>query len=226
MQLFDCWDFVSGRTVKQKYPPTREEAVKLGLLKYWPGTACPRHPTEQYLHYVKSSKAACCVLRDAVDDYNLAAANGEPLTAADASARGLDYYWDPTPHACGHTGKCTLRGSCYECRHVRRTSPRQTAIRAGESWYLPDADDLCPGCDKHARRRVSNGSCEECERLRKPDNTAAVPFYRQHPDMVLSFSAAKSMGLNVYRTGEACKYGHRGWRYVVTRGCLTCMGRG
>jgi hypothetical protein len=223
MRLFTSINPETGAEIRWEYPQTRELAIQHGLAKYWPGTRCEIHNTQAYV-FVKSGRYNCCVNEAGCEEYTAAVVHrGEPCSAEEAQLRGIDFYWSPQAFIkCGHPGKTTLRGTCYECAHARANSPRQLALKAGEAWYTPAADDPCPN-GHVAPRRVINGSCQACERDARP--AGPEPFYRQHPEMVLSFEAAKSMGLNVYRTGEPCKYGHRGWRYVSTRGCLVCAGR-
>lgn len=226
MNIYTYLDPLDGKIIQQKYPQTKQEAIKDGLNMYWPGTFCPVHPKERSVHYVKSDKPACCVHSEACAEYNNAVSLGEPSTPQQARAMGYDYYWQPSAFSkCGHVGMTTLTGKCYTCYHASQHAerPRQKAIEAGEAWYTPVDGKTCEKGHLGARRRVANGSCEQCELERK--TAAVVPFYRQFPDMILSYEDAKAMGLNVYRTGKPCKEGHIGWRYVSTRGCMKCMGR-
>lgn len=51
-------------------------------------------------------------------------------------------------------------GKCYHCSNMKKQSPRQEAIRNGETWYTPS--EVCPKCGKRDPRRVSNGQCKGC----------------------------------------------------------------
>lgn len=226
MNGYDCWDEQTGQTIRQKYPQTKEDAIKFGLSMYWPGTFCPVHPTERSVHYVKSGKAMCCVHSDAGRDFIEAISLGEPSNPQQARIMGYDYYWQPAAFSkCGHVGMTTLTNKCYTCYHASQHAerPRQKALEAGNIWYTPINGKACEKGHVGARRRVANGSCEQCELERK--GPVEVPFHRQYPDLILSYEDAKAMGLAVYRTGKPCKLGHTGWRYVSTRGCMKCMGR-
>lgn len=225
MRLFNCVDLVTGLHVVQKYPQTEEEARQNGLTKYWPSTRCPVHG-DAPLHFVGSHKRICCIKQEALTAYHDAIVAGEPITLQDAMNRGMDYYVNDTVFRCGHYGKHTLVGKCYYCS--RENSPRMVAKRSGEVWYTPTTP--CPR-GHTAKRRVDNGLCSQCdatskeERRIKREKDRPRPFYRQYPDLVISWDEARSMGLNVYRTGKPCKKGHTVYRYVQTRNCLACMGR-
>ena len=231
MNIYTFIDPLTGKAITQKYPLTKAEAIRDGLNFYWPGTFCDRHPTERSVYYVGTEKPTCCIHDDAVKAYNEAISVGEPSTPQQARVMGCDYYWEPIAFMkCGHVGMNTLRGKCYTCEHERVNkpeSPRLKAISAGEIWYTPNNGKRCARGHVGTRRRVSNGYCEQCEveDKAKRGEVRPAPFYRQFPDMILSYADAKAMGLNVYRTGSACKAGHTGWRYVTTRSCLKCMGR-
>lgn len=116
------------------------------------------------------------------------------------------------------TGEC---GGCHP-------SPRQLAIKAGDSKYLPDVP--CPHCNTIALKRVDNGQCDQCildarggvdGRATRMDEPSRV-LMESAPDTVLDRPTARAMGLTIYRTGEECTNGHTGWRYVSTGGCITC----
>ena len=96
-------------------------------------------------------------------------------------------------------------------------SPRQLAIAAGELWYQP----LTPCAHGHlAPRRVSNGSCQQCEadwRSARPARGAELA-----DGELISRDEAHRRGLTVYRTGKPCKRGHTGLRYVSTGACAEC----
>jgi hypothetical protein len=120
-------------------------------------------------------------------------------------------------------GKTTLDGKCYICQNKKRTpSPRQAALAAGEKWYMPTAGDLC-NAGHHALRRVTDGVCKTCLEAKHTPQEDRID--KTNPDMVISYDDAKTFGLKIYRTGQPCRKGHTGWRYVSTRGCLDCLGR-
>lgn len=53
--------------------------------------------------------------------------------------------------------------------------------------------------------------------------TPDAMLMRDYPDTVVSKDEARDMGFKVYRTGEYCKRGHNGWRYVSTGNCIECI---
>lgn len=118
-------------------------------------------------------------------------------------------------------------GTCYQCDiEKRRPSARQAALRAGLNWYMPEKP--CKHCGEIAEKRVSDGKCSACfpadrrtrsERTETPDQV----FMRENPDMVLGKEEAEMCGLKVYRTGNACRHGHTGWRYISTGNCIECL---
>lgn len=148
---------------------------------------------------------------------------------------GRAWYMPDTP--CSRCGETALRhvgnGRCQACEPpVRGPSPRQAAIAAGEAWYMPDTP--CRHCGQIAERRVANAQCRGCQALARqsdgmPDGMAGqseraqgVAAMQSQPDMVVSREDARSLGLPAFRTGRACKKGHRGFRYTVSGNCIDC----
>lgn len=220
-----------GTLWASKWPMTREEALQEGIAKFWPlRKDCPRHPYATSLWYTVANVRACC----RKDDNNILAQEmktaGEPMNPGQAREQGKDHYWThKTNEYCGHIGKLNIKGQCYECEQDRINSPRQLAVAAGDIWYTPV--DHRPCSKGHlAPRRVANGSCKQCEEenrgsagapvVEKADIRAIVPA-----DFIISRTDAVTAGFLHFRTGEPCRAGHRGWRYVSTGNCLTCMGR-
>lgn len=211
-----------------RHPATRELAELLRVCAYqpFPAIRCKVHNLQQII-FVKTGISFCCAQEDSINAYNEAVKSGEPLTAMGAVSREMDYYW-ATPHKgtyCGHPDKRTLSGGCYFClqeRAARPISPRQAALASGEEWYTPTTP--CNRCGEIAEKRVANGECRGCLGARDVE-PRITPIHRQWPDMIIPREDAKTAGMKTYRTGKACKYGHAGWRWVSTRGCLTCQGR-
>jgi hypothetical protein len=42
------------------------------------------------------------------------------------------------------------------------------------------------------------------------------------PDMIISREDARKLQLKVFRTGEPCRRGHRGFRWTSTGNCIPC----
>ena len=221
-----------GWDVFSDLPLSKEEAEAEGVAQYQPSpppfcTICRMTHTI----YTKTGIKHCCGDRNANNAWFLAKLNNEPLSPDMATAQGKDYYWRaPKGLYCGHIGKRTLKDECYICAEDKAAgklviSPRQAALAAGEKWYSPVDGELCKA-GHYARRRVINGSCEQCEiEAGKRSAERELPINKQYPEMIIKYEAARAMGFTVYRTGEPCRAGHTGWRYVSTRNCLACMGR-
>lgn len=222
-----------GRVIGSQYPHSREDAIKEGIALWqpMPPVKCPR-PLHGccLLLFVISGVSLCCAQRDSVDAYREARANGEPTTPGQAQERGLDYYWVGKHGTyCGHLGKRTIAGKCWYCEQAKRDappSPRQIALAAGATWYDPAPGDVCPA-GHQAPRRVANGSCQQCEQeQRGPDNRRTpatdVDIRALCPELVINRDDARTAGFTVFRTGESCKRGHFGWRYISTGGCIDC----
>lgn len=148
---------------------------------------------------------------------------------------GVKFYQPEKPCSNGHLSerrmsdsKCVAceggegymdRGSWINQLPSNARSPRQLAVEAGKDWYLPT--EPCERCSGIAERRVNNGECRGCiGKAARPE-----PLHRQFPDMVISKDDAVSAGMKAFRTGNACRNGHKGWRWVSNSGCLTCQGR-
>lgn len=117
-------------------------------------------------------------------------------------------------------------GKCHQCTQDKlKPSPRKQAMMNGETWYTPDKE--CPRCGTFADRNVHNGTCKGCvtPSASRDDQrtTPDVIMMRDAPDTIVSREDAKSYGFKVYRTGQPCRRGHTGWRYVSTGNCIDCL---
>lgn len=133
---------------------------------------------------------------------------------------------DPCPK-CGTTSRRRVTDShCTGCNTAtKEPSPRQAAIAAGERTYIPNAP--CRKCGTKAPRSVQNGACQGCKQAEptKGDQrqTPDSLMMAADPNMVVSRKKAKELGLKVYRTGEPCTKGHKGFRYVKSGNCIKCL---
>lgn len=206
----------------------------------------PTNPCCQNTSYFTITRIPICLAWDLANEaYELALTLGEPTDPGMARAQGKEYFWTGTPGKyCGHVGMKTMDGKCYLCKmekdaqratkttEPKPISPRQAAIDAGQDWYMP-TDPCRKG--HIALRRVNNGECSQCtaeSRAATATAPAAVTPARlaiqndpAWADAVISYDEAKTAGMKVYRTGDPCRAGHKGWRYVSTRNCIVCMGR-
>jgi hypothetical protein len=210
------------------WPRTREEAVAEGCVYYLPAPhtdpcSVPNHGGCS-VRFTLTGFAKCCCHDHAYNEHKNAMLRGEPPDPSQAQARGMDYYWRADfGKFCGHVGKTTLDGKCYICQTIKNIpSPRQAAIAAGEKWYMPADGDLCKE-GHHALRRVTDGVCKTCLEAKHTPQEDRID--KLCPDLVIDREAAIGMGFKIYRTGQPCRNGHTGWRYVSTRGCLDCLGR-
>lgn len=140
-----------------------------------------------------------------------------------------DKAYSVSPDPCkllGHVGLRRL-GKCYACVIKRsEPTPRQTAMVMGEKWYIPDTP--CIKCNQNASKRVDNGLCSGCVPAMAPDapdkrETPDSILMREQPDMIIDKVTADECGMKVYRTGEPCRRGHTGWRYVKIGNCIPCL---
>lgn len=125
----------------------------------------------------------------------------------------------PCPRCEQRAPKRVDNGQCSGCTDRPTTSPRQAAIAAGELRYTPL--DPCRHCGTTAERLVANGRCTGCATDKRA--TADSQLMRESPELVLTRDDARTMGFKVYRTGEACRKGHKGYRYVSTGNCISCL---
>lgn len=151
---------------------------------------------------------------------------GSPQTPNAAIASGSEFYVGlDACNKVGHVSIRTTQGECYLCLHAsKQVTPRQRALKDGRTWYVPD--EPCDKCGQRAERSVSKGTCKGCiNAVEVPDgrSTADSEMMRSCPDMVVSRHDARSLGMGVFRTGEPCKRGHAGYRYVSTGACIECL---
>lgn len=91
------------------------------------------------------------------------------------------------------------------------------AINIGADSYYTDR--LCKGGPHFMQPHVKTGRCVRCEQIKKKSNGPMEMF----PDMIIGREEARELGWITFRSGEPCRRGHIGWRYVSNGGCLDCM---
>jgi len=146
-------------------------------------------------------------------------------THRQALQRGQELYVSDRPcRKCDAIGLRYTRGkNCYFCELNKKLSARQQAIADGEDRYIPIKP--CRVCKTNSPRSVNGSRCYGC----RPDGfvdgrkTATKELIANNPDMVLSRDDARLHGFTVYRTGEKCRKGHTGYRYVSTGNCIDCL---
>lgn len=156
---------------------------------------------------------------------------------------GIDWYYGSPSHdiMCQHgphlRKTSIVTGRCVECEkdaayfRALKRGPRATARDAGERYYTPTTP--CGSCGTLALRHVVTNGCTGCNGTsRKSDQvpdgvdgrrTPSQIFAEENPEFIMSRDSARALGFTLFRTGDACRRGHRGWRYVSTGNCLDCI---
>ena len=132
---------------------------------------------------------------------------------------GLMLHSDP----CKTHGHIRLGDDCHFCTQLLK--PREQAIKDGNDTYI--STSKCVGCNTLTMRNVTDKSCVECGHV--PNTTVETTdtiMMRDAPTMIISKQDADEFGFKVYRTGNPCRKGHNGWRYVSTGNCIDCIKEG
>lgn len=171
-----------------------------------------------------------CVECELIHEQQLAISRGPRAAARRA---GLTSYLPNDPCVeCGQVvPRSVVTNACTGCSTKRHSGPRAAARSAGLKRYVPDFD--CPECGSRAERNVVTNACSGCNtRAKSTDaHVAAKPDGRRTPtsimvdlcpDMIISREDARANGFTQYRTGEPCRRGHKGWRYVSVGTCIAC----
>lgn len=96
------------------------------------------------------------------------------------------------------------------------------ALKFGVEYYYKD--HMCnKGQGKHfLMPHIKTGKCVACA-VSKRSNTPDQILMDETPNMVIQRDIAHMLGYKIFRTGEPCRKGHKGWRYVSSGGCLSCI---
>lgn len=245
MKMRNFTDLITGD--HSSFPWSRDDALKTGYTKWTDRNGCERCGNNgPKVRYLKDNSCVGCLMKS-VGDAWLPWCQGDPgrpnpwSTSPDRSAAlGIDWYYETLCTNGPHLRRTSIRtGRCFECesdaRHFKslRKGPRATARAAGERYYTPV--DACPSCGKVAPRNVVTNGCTGCSKRSAPPapirqggdgrRTPSRQFAAENPNFVIGRDAARTMGFTLYRTGEPCRRGHTGWRYVSTGNCLDCLNR-
>jgi len=202
------FDEHTGRQILTSHPQSKEEAIAIDDHLYSDLEDCPVCKTAVPNRYVKNDQCLMCLM-GTYNDYA-------------ASLQDTEFTTVPKPCKGGPHFPKFLRGStnrkCLTCQETKRKglSPRQRALAAGETWYMPET--VCPHCHTVSLKRVDNGACRGC----KP---APGPRSQPNPlpsDTIIDRKTARVLGFKLYRTGDYCRKGHAGFRYVSTGQCQEC----
>jgi hypothetical protein len=195
-------------------PTTREGAIAMGKSLYIRDVPCSKRG-HLGVTTLKGECHYCTVERDKMTPQKLAIKNNE------------EFYTPNMPCIkCGTVAKRRTKDKkCTGCSpSILGKSSRQKALEAGEIWYDPIKP--CITCDTVSPRRVNDGKCNYClSSVTRADNRISPTsvMMKESPDLILSRVDADNYGIKVYRTGEKCRRGHRGFRYVSTGNCLDCL---
>lgn len=200
------------------FPAFPRDAHSMGLDYYFTGSACLQG---EHAEQKSITSGKCLSCKPKVSPRQKAIAAG-----------GSHYVPDVDCARC-HTRaeKRVDNGACSGCKEkvIKPKSPRQKAKAAGESHYMPDT--ACTDCHTIALRAINNGVCTNCTALARKANPrkhgaaqheASAELMNSCPDIVLARDEAKAMGFKVFRTGEYCRKGHTGFRYISTGACVAC----
>jgi len=227
------------------------DALANGYTRWMDRDGCGRCKMEgrapgKKARYLRDNSCSFCLITDAHSLWGqwVQGDPGRPSpwsTHPDASiALGINWYYGSPNHdiVCPHgphLRKTSIStGRCVECEtdvaHFRaqRRGPRAIARASGERYYTPAAP--CGTCGTASPRHVVTNGCTGCHRapvVATPTvdgrRTPSQIFADENPEFVMSRDSANAMGFTLYRTGEKCRRGHAGWRYVSTGNCLDCL---
>lgn len=231
-------------------PWSRDDALKNGYTRWMDRDGCHRCEAEgrgdgKKARYLKDDSCSFCMSIDANALWPLwlqgEPSRPEPWTTgpADSLALGVDWYYGSPSHPIlcpngPHLRKTSIStGRCVECEkdaaYFRSLTkgPRAIARAAGERYYTPS--DACQACGKAAPRHVVTNGCTGCHGASKATpavdarRTPSQIFAEENPDFIMPREAAQALGFTLFRTGDPCRRGHAGWRYVSTGNCLECL---
>jgi len=240
-------DSISGDN--STLPWSQANALLHGYTRWMDRDGCPRCKLEgrgagKKARYLKDDSCSFCLSIDAHILWSTWV-QGDPsrpdVWSTDPQTSiilGLDWYYGSPSHPimCPHgphlRKTSIITGRCVECEKDAvyfkslKKGPRAIARAAGERYYTPA--EPCPACGTAAQRHVVTNGCTGCHKAasepavdarRSPSQT----FAKENPDFILSRESAVDMGFTLFRTGERCRRGHAGWRYVSTGNCLECL---
>lgn len=100
-------------------------------------------------------------------------------------------------------------------------SPNESAQLGVDYFYR---DMMCTkGQGKHfCMPHVKTGRCVACAQIKRQKTQDQI-LMDDKPDMVIPRDVASTFGYKVFRTGQPCRKGHKGWRYVSTGACVSCI---
>lgn len=220
------------------YPTSREQAIKDGKPKWMERGKCEKCGCNKSF-YTTTGKCSYCTMitMERVRHVKMHGADtpygkytaapykcaDDPLDDREEVLRlaKIPGHVGDKPCKHGHVKILNQAGKCVQCVEMRRA--RTEAKENGERWYTPPTP--CKKCMGFHLRCVHTGRCQGCNPLKEPkeiDNSTGR-LMSENPDMIISKEDAQQFGFTVFRTGQPCKRGHNGWRWVANGACLECM---
>lgn len=213
---------INGEILNSPVPWGKDEAVRLGYKKYTIDEKCLECKSYPVSKYVENDVCVMCSIPAAYETWKLWTMGSPdrpdpfPRNKDDAKSMGLNFYYEPIVCKNGmHFRQPHITtGRCQECANSK--NPRLLAKHHGLTTYKPDHP--CQNCGELSRRKVATNECLNCD---NKVNSSKLMF--ENPNAIITRDCAEMLGLSVYRTGEPCKKGHKGWRYRSTGGCISCL---
>lgn len=213
------------------WPNTRTEAVRYRTQMYGDGSVCPEcgHEgvycthTEICRNCTRLKLSMIYWLANHTDDEPIdpfMAVPRNPVNWIESMRDMIDKARDgilPVNKMCknGHIHYGTDDGKCEIC--VEHKGKKALALHHGLEWY---DGGKCANCGHITLCGTGDDSCQVCG---TGSSTATAKLMSENPDMVISKEDAQQFGFTVFRTGQPCKRGHNGWRWVANGACLECM---
>lgn len=240
-------DPVTGQN--SSLPWSREDALANGYTRWMDRDGCQRCADEgrgsgMKARYLKDDNCSYCLNIDG-NYFWPQWSQGDPgrpepwsTTPERSRLLGLDWYYGSPSHpiVCPHgphlRKTSMVTGRCVECEKdkayfkslLKGPRPRAEARAKGENYYVPL--EACPVCSTLAKRHVVTNACSGCSKAGSIDDARRSPsqiFAEQFPDFIIDRASARGLGFTLFRTGEPCRRGHTGWRYVSTGNCVDCL---
>jgi len=93
------------------------------------------------------------------------------------------------------------------------------AIACGVDYYYTPR--MCNKGRHFIMPHIRTGRCVAC--VKDKPLTPDQVVMRDYPNMLVSRESAEAFGYKVFRTGYPCRNGHKGWRYVSSGACISCI---
>lgn len=140
-----------------------------------------------------------------------------------AISQGVDWYAERNATACPKgphlQAKHIKTGRCVGCTGDKNDPNRAKAKANGEAIYHHTFP--CRSCATNIRKTSSN-RCVKCNPAKPRERSEEQALMEDNPLTLFTYEEARAKDSKVYRTGERCSRGHKGWRYTSSRACIDC----